>query len=262
MRSLEHGSLVYVSDVANSTIGIFDRNGDPVAVMTHHLKYPAGLFVDAAHHLWVANEGSSTIEEFSRGGGSLLTTLPDGSDNPEDVTICPDGTIYVANIVNGIAVYSGPKHKRSRTLDYDAAAFTFITCDAAGNVFATGVVGTNGTVIEFPGGSSSGAKLLPISSAGNLGGIKPDNAGNLLVEIDGSVTEYTEAGYATGNAIETNGQWEDIALDRDGKVLLGADQTHDEGIAVSFPRGNARATYRHGFNTVLGVAFDPGQSGI
>lgn len=253
-------SLVYVSDGTRNLVAVFDRDGRQVGTITKDLKGPRGIFVDRNHELWIANQGPSNVLMFARGATSPSLILHDGSNAPDDVTVCPDGTVYVANIINGIAAYTGPKYHFARSMNFDAAAFTFVTCDAAGNVFATGVVGTLGTVIEFPRGHESGAHLLPISSPGNLGGIKPDNAGNLLVVKGNAVLEYTEAGAPTGIQIE-RGLGPDIALDRAGKTLLGAHQGANDAVSVTFPGGKALVTFKDKFSQVFGVAFDPGQSG-
>jgi hypothetical protein len=252
-----HRSLVYLSDGRRSFIAVFDRDGRLVREITKGLRYPRGIFVDSRHNLWVANQGPSTILEYPRGATTPSVTLHDQQNTPDDVAVCPNGNVYVANIIGGITVYTGPKHRRSGSLDLDAAAFTFDTCDAAGNVFATGVVGSNGTVIEFPGGKESGAHLLPISSPGNLNGIKPDKADNILVSFGSTVNEYTEGGSPTGVSIQTNGDWFDIALDRAGDELLGADQSANDGVSLSFPGGKLGVMYKDAFSQVWGVAIDP-----
>jgi hypothetical protein len=260
-RAQTRGSLVYVSDAASSFISVFDRNGNKIGRITQGLTYPAGLFVDAQHNLWVANGGDSSVLEYARGGTTPIATFADGSAYTQDVTICPNGDVFVATLLGGITKYTGKKHHLSGSLSYYGGQFQFVTCDEAGNVFATGVVGTNGTVIEFPGGRQKGANMLPISSLGNLGGIKPDNAGNILVSgvYGATVTEYTEAGKPTGVQINTQDGWLDIALTRNGNLLLGSDGAANAGVSVTFPGDKPRVTYRDSFSSVWGVAFDPGQ---
>ena len=249
-------SLVYVSDGTRNLVAVFDRDGRQVGTITKDLSGPRGIFVDANHNLWIANQGPSNVLMFARGATSPSAILRDASNAPDDVTVCPDGSVYVANVINGIAVYTGPKHHFARSMNFDAAQFAFVTCDAAGNVFATGVVGTFGTVIEFPGGHKSGAHLLPISSPGNLGGIKPDNAGRLLVVFGDAVLEYTEAGAPTGVQIQ-EGLGPDIALDRAGKTLLAGNQSANDAVSVTFPGGKPGVAYKDDFSQVFGVAIDP-----
>jgi hypothetical protein len=263
-RAKAGGSLVYVTDAAKSLIAVFDAKGKRIRTITRGLNYPYGIFVDRRQNLWVANGGDSNVLEYARGGTTPIATLSDGSAYTQDVTICPNGNIYVATLLDGITIYSGPKHRMSGTLEYYGAQYQFVTCDKLGNVFASGVLGTFGNVMEFPDGQEKGARSLPIQSPGNLGAVKPDNAGNILVcNPAGTVTEYTEDGYPTGEQIETNDQsWYDIALSRDGKILLGGDQSTNVGVSVTWPGDKPRVTYRDSFSAVWGVAFDPGQKGI
>lgn len=249
-------SLVYVSDSANSFIGVFDRNGTPTGTITQGLKYPSGLFVDRAGNLWVANAGHSNVLEFARGGTSPIATLADGNAYTQDVTVCPNGDVFVATLLGGVTKYVGRRHRIAGSLTYGGGQFQFVTCDSSGNVFATGVAGTNGTVFEFPHGRNAGARLLPISSPGNLGGIKADLAGNIIVVNGKTIAEYTEGGSPTGNQIVTTDGWLDIALTRNGKVLLGSDQAAKDAVSVTFPGNIPRVTYADGFNTVWGVAYD------
>jgi hypothetical protein len=254
--------LVYVADAGSSFIAVFDVNGTLVGKITDGLKYPSGIFVDGGHNLWVANAGHSNVLEFARGGTKPIATLPDRGAYTQDVTICPNGDIFVATLLGGITKYSGSRHHKAGSLY--GGQFQFVTCDKAGNVFATGVVGTFGTVVEFPGGKQSGERSLPIYTPGNLGGIKMDNAGNILVAGDpgGTVAEYTENGTPTGVQIPTNGNWFGIALSRDGKTLLGANASTNKADSVSFPGGKPGVAYSDSFSMPWGVAFDPGQKGI
>ncbi|MBV8197232.1 MAG: hypothetical protein JO263_03795, partial [Candidatus Eremiobacteraeota bacterium] len=70
--------FAYVGDQANSFIVVFDSTGKPIRRITRGLKYPAGIFVDRAHNLWVANEGDSNVIEYARGSSKPALTLLDG----------------------------------------------------------------------------------------------------------------------------------------------------------------------------------------
>lgn len=264
---------VYVSDKTHNIVAIFDGNGKRVGTIgsTGGLNYPQNLFVDARGDLWVANQGDHDVLMFPPGSPYATVSLADHKNLPADVTICSDGTIFVANVFSpdgggDITVYKGitgdairgAARQAIRKLTYAGSEFTGITCDAGGNVFATAVVGTFGSVVEFPSGQEAHAKQLPISSGGNLGGIKIDRAGNLLVDDpEGQVTEYTETGRPTGVAIATGG-WYGIALDAAGTTLYGADAGAEQGIAVTFPGGVQERTFRSkDFSGVIGIAWAP-----
>ena len=267
-------SRIYVSDEKHDIVAIFNRDGKRVGTIdsTGGLNYPQNLFVDGSGDLWVANQGGHDVLMFPPDSPYPTVALADHKNLPADVTICPNGTIFVANVFSpagggDITVYKGIEEhamirttarQASRKLTYEGSEFTGITCDAAGNVFATAVVGTLGSVVEFPGGQGAHATQLPISSGGNLGGIKIDHAGNLLVDDPtGSVTEYSETGHPTGVSIPTNG-WYGIALSPAGTTLYGADAGNEEGVAVTFPGGSQRRVYRSkDLVAVIGIAYAP-----
>jgi len=275
--------LVYISDYLSFPAGdvnVFTRNGLQVGQITNGMVSPEGLFVDKKRNLWVAN--ITDVLVFARGSLSPSQTLTDPIGPPVDVTVCPDGTVYVADLYDlsntdhaSIQVYApghtSPTGNLSYAQDFRSPA---LTCDAAGNVFVSVLVRQSlpnaGVVVEFPAVKQAAVKDLGIVFQ-DVYGIKPDNAGNLLVSdfVAQTITEYTEAGVATGVQIATGkAQIFGLAVSRDGKYVLGADIDSSTGILWSFPQGKVKKVYtcctRIGFpmQSVHGVAFDPGQAGI
>jgi hypothetical protein len=271
--------LVYMSSWGTaSVVDVLTMNGQQVGQITNGLVEPEGLFVDAKGSLWVAN--ASNVVVFPRGALSPSETLTDPVGNPVDVTVCPNGTAYVADMYDNsnsnhasIQVYASGSTTPTGNLDY-AKDFRnpFLTCDAVGNVFTAILTGESvgdGRIIEFPLGKQAHAKDLGIVLQ-SPGGIKPDNAGNLLVTdlIGHTITEYAESGSPTGQSIATGTPIEGIALSENGRIVLGAAPNAPDGISWSFPGGKLLRVYtccsRIGppLQNNEGVAFDPGQKGI
>lgn len=266
-RPPTHAPLAYISDVLTNSVTVFDLKGT-MQGQIGGLSNPEGLFVDHKRNLWVANAGANNVLEFARGATMPLNALNDPGAGPLDVTMCPNGTVYVAgDDSTAIEVYPRGSVSPTRSLTYPGALQNdALTCDATGNVFATVILSFHGTVVEFPHGKQHGAIQLPIS-LGGPGGIKPDNAGNLLVDDQSAqtITEYTEAGSPTGNSISTAFDCINFGVTRNGKVVgcpvYVAYQT-SYGQSYTFPGGTSRQTYSGSFMLPYGFAFDPGQKGL
>lgn len=261
-------ALVYVSDRTNNLIDVFDRGGHLQYTITSGLNEPAGLFVDAQHNLWVANPGANDVLVFPRGSMDSARTLND-PNQPNDVAVCGDGTAFVADSLNlgGIGVY--PPHREAPTRRLEAQQSgaggleLYVTCDQAGNIFATGYIGLS----PFPAttgwrhGRESGYYLFPLH-AWSSSGIKATAAGTLLIahynKSMPAVVEFTEAGQRTRRSIDTGELWGDIALDASQTVVFGVDTPRDAAFARKFPGGALQDTYTDA-NLVQpeGVAVDP-----
>ncbi|MBD5655437.1 MAG: hypothetical protein IAI50_09730 [Candidatus Eremiobacteraeota bacterium] len=274
-------SLVYLSDFATSLVSVFTKAGLQVGQIANGLAAPEGMFVDAQSNLWVANTGvSSDVVVFSRGGLSPTKTLHDPVGAPIDVTVCKDGTAYVADLYDNsnnnaasVQVFAPGSTKPTGNLNPPADfRNTSLTCDAKGNVFvallASDSIGS-GRIVEFPSGKQSGVKDIGVTLQ-DPSGMKPDNAGNLLVNdlVSQTIAEYTEAGKATGISIQDGTDIFNIALSRDGETLLGAAASAQEGKSWSFPAGKPETTYtccsrisQPPFDPE-GIAIDPSQANV
>lgn len=277
-------ALVYMSSWGTlSDVNVFTLSGKQVGQIINGLanQSPEGLFVDGKSNLWVASVAPiGNVLVYPRGALSPSKELTDRIGGPVDVTVCPDGTAYVANSYNAknnntasVQVYAPGSTKPTGTLTYTPDFRNpFLACDAAGNVFVSLLTSDSvgaGRVIEFPGGKQAGAKDLGITLQ-VPGGIKPDKAGNLLVTdlAAETITEYTEAGAPTGHSINTGTNIEGIAVSGDGATVIGAAIDLTEGIAWSFPAGKEKTIFsccsriEPPLQVNYGVAIDPGQTGI
>jgi hypothetical protein len=260
--------LTYMSDNGANNVTVFSRNG-VIQGQIGGLNNPDGIFVDANRSLWVANSGANNVLKFKRGSVLPSKTLNDPGGGPNDVTICPNDTVYVSGYGStSIEVYASGSTNPTSTLSFPGELGNdFLTCDAAGNVFVTIIDGSfHGGVVEYPGGNQSGATRLPISLQGP-GGIKQDNAGNLLITDESiqTITEYTEAGSPTGNSIHTGFDCLDLAVSRDGRVVgcaLYVSGGTSEGQSYTFPGGANHRTYSGSFILPYGFGFDPNSNGL
>src|SRR5580704_3641334 len=130
-------ALTYVSDQSyHADVIVFDRDAKQVGKITSGLDVPAGIFVDRHHNLWVADDGGQNVLEYARGGTSPIKTLSDPNVYPNDVTICANGTVYVANhygmsqISGNVVAYAKGSITPTRALSWPGQGIDeFITCD-------------------------------------------------------------------------------------------------------------------------------------
>lgn len=133
-------SLAYVSQEAENSIGVFRLDGKRIRTITGDLSYPQGIFADAGGTLYVANRGSNDILEFRPGATSPFKVLRDEKNQPEDVMVCPNGTLYVANILNAnggggnIAVYAHGSRTPTGSLTYGGGS-SFLSPATPGGTF-------------------------------------------------------------------------------------------------------------------------------
>lgn len=268
-------ALVYVSDHTNNLVDVFDRGGHLQYTITSGLNEPAGLFVDAQHNLWVANPGANDVLVFPRGSMAPARTLND-TNQPNDVAVRDDGTAFVADSLNqgGVAVYPPRRAAPTRRLTAQQSGAggieLYVTCDEAGNIFATGFIGAS----PFPAttgwrhGRESGYYLFP-QKAWSSNGIKATAVGTLLIatyaKSKPAVVEFTEAGKRTRRSIHTGGTisdlWGDIALDTSQTIVFGVDTPRDAVIARKFPGGALQRAYTNAnLAQPEGVAIDPGSN--
>lgn len=253
------GGLVYVADTIGSFVDVFKPNGSLAGRITDGIDYPSYLFVDAKHRLYVANGGGGDVLVFERGATKASSEYRDVQDALAP-TLCANGALYVAN--GAITVFAHGHHRPTGSLTDPYGETNSISCDTAGNIFATATVfSPPGYVVEYSAGSKK-AKLL-LSNLLNPVDVAPDPAGNLLIvdSAGGStnyVAEYTEAGSPTGKSMPTNGNWSQIAITRKGNELFGADQSDLEGVLAKFPSGSVVQTYTDkNFKQLGGIAYDP-----
>lgn len=260
-------AMVYIADIGYNVIYGFDTRGKLLITLDRPVSGPEGLFVDGQSNLWVADSYGSNIEVFPKGNSQPSATYDDPKERPNDVTICPNGSVFVANQIGveagsgNISVYRpGAKTPSYKLKDPNEVYGGYITCDSKGNIFSTASDGTgDGWVDEFARGKQAGFKRLPLPNA-SYTGIKVDSAGNLLVGdfSNETVAEFTESGMATGKSVNTiGGGWLDFAISPSGGQILGANFEASIVQAQHFPSGKLGQKYSANFTDISGFAYDP-----
>jgi DNA-binding beta-propeller fold protein YncE len=259
-------AIAYISDSIENSVTAYSSTGKIKLRILHNLKTPGGLLVDAHHDLWVANGGDDNVLVFARGATKPKLTLSTPGLEPIDVAICPNGTVYVGTDGGKIQVFAHGSTTATRAMTYQGGQFGNLTCDAAGNVFATGVSNFRSAIVEFPKGKTTGAVALSITTLVTPNGIRMDADGKHLLISDQSqytISEFNEKGKPTGKSIETTNGASCITFGvaTDGTIGCPVYFENPEGTTVgasfSFPSGTAGQTYVNPvFGQPYGFAFD------
>ena len=259
-------AIAYISDAIENSVTAYSSSGKIKLRILKNLKTPGGLLVDANHDLWVANGGDNNVLVFAPGATKPKLTLSADAFEPTDVAICPNGTVFVAADQGPILVYSHGATKITRTMTYQGGVMGSVACDAAGNVFATGVVNFRSAIVEFPNGKHQGAKQLPITTLATPFGIRVAADGKHILIGDQSqytITEFKENGKPTGKQIATTNGASCITFGVATDGTIGCPVYFENpagtmvGATFNFPAGTAGPTYTNPlFGQPYGFAFD------
>lgn len=201
--------------------GAYGDTGDGGPATEAALGYPAGLGTGPAGDLYIVDGGNNKIRRVDSAG--IMSTFAGTGDAafngdggravdtaiaPSDVTIGPDGVVYIADYDNG----------RVREVDSSGLIHT--------------VAGTGESGDEGDGGPATEALVyaqeVASDSAGNLYIASLQDSRVRKVDTAGTITTVAGTGDATstgdgGPAIQAAVHPWDIVADQDGGVVLGED---------------------------------------
>jgi serine/threonine-protein kinase len=185
------GSLIYVSEPTENAVKVYRALGHdqaPVATITKGISGPAGLAVDGAGNLYVANTTNDTVTEYAESGSAPVATYSTQLVAPVGVAIDGAGTLYVANFGSfkfSIVEFASGGSSPSRIIATPCSCYPIgLTLDAQGNLYvAYDTFYEQSVVYEYAPGSSSGTALdLQLGKTRwEAAGLLFDAAGNLLV---------------------------------------------------------------------------------
>src|ERR1700722_20118287 len=146
---------IYVSQGGSETVGIYDAAGNQVGQIGG-FGNPAGLAVDRARNLYVADDLNDVVDVFAAGATSPSRVLQAGKNAPKEVAIGPSGSVYASDITDypaTITAWGKRGVKPTRTIeDLNVQSVSGIAFDAKGDLFAAWDAGGQGGIDEVPAG--------------------------------------------------------------------------------------------------------------
>jgi sugar lactone lactonase YvrE len=223
---------IYVADWEMDAIDVFAPNTTgnvpPERVITGAstgLSNPGDVKVDAAGDLYVANWGApsnGSITEYGPGASGnvapikTITGPNTGFDHPDDISLAPDGTLYVANdYVGAIQVFAPGASGNAtpvRTITGPATGLgSFVDgvgVDAAGTLFAADT--NHNSIAAFAPGANGNVPPEYTISGVNTGLAGPDD---VVVGFDGKlyVSNHTDSPFYNSVEVFSPGSENDVA---------------------------------------------------
>ncbi|TAG94408.1 MAG: hypothetical protein EAZ20_00920, partial [Bacteroidetes bacterium] len=180
---IDANGIIYVTDknnhkikAINPTTGVTTFAGSGIAGLTNavgvaaQFNRPAGIDIDAAGNLYVADMVNNVIRKITPSG--VVTTLATGFSFPTDVSMHPDGKLYVADRSNHtiknidlttsvVTSYAGSGTAGNFDAPASTAQFNFpsgITTDLSGKIY---VIDRNNRTVR---------SILTVNPAGDING--------------------------------------------------------------------------------------------
>jgi len=250
----------YVSNLSTS-VSIYPTDANPndpqpLAVLTQGITQSDGLWVDKKGTTYVVNgccPGKPvSVVEFKRGQNTPSLRISDGLNQPGDVAVSSDGTVYVTDIKPGtedklvgiVVLYKRGQISPEGTIALPDPAYGLqigsILFDAQGNVLVATLNPENNAVhiFQIPRNSRQPVDTGIQGAAGDSLGL--DAAGNLYtanaVNTAGTVAVYAPGTTEPTRTYSLGPQIADIAVASDG--TLYATTAGNKGILQVAPGGD------------------------
>ncbi|HUE03259.1 MAG TPA: Ig-like domain repeat protein, partial [Bryobacteraceae bacterium] len=180
------------------------------------LNQPAGVAVDAAGDVFIADSGNNRVVELPAGGGPQ-TTVGSGLKQPSGVAVDGAGDVFIGDSGNSRMVEVPADGGPQTTVGSGLSGPQGVAVDGAGDVFIADY--GNGRVVEVPAGGG------PQTTVGSLVGVPEsvavDAAGDVFIAQNGGlVVEVRPSGVQTTLPVSVINHPTGVAVDGAGDVFV------------------------------------------
>jgi sugar lactone lactonase YvrE len=213
------------------------------------LNQPAGVAVDGAGDVFIADTLNNRVLKLSAGGGQ--TILGSGLSQPHGVAVDQAGDVFIADTGNGRIVEIPAGGTAQTTLNVGFTSPVGLAVDRSGDILVADSANTR--VVVIPANPQVAVSLLG-SGLSQPTGVALDAKGDLFIADSGNnrVVELGPNGQttvsATGLSIPTG-----VAVDAAGDVFIA---NAGNNSVVEIPAGGAQIAIGAGLNQPTGVAVD------
>jgi DNA-binding beta-propeller fold protein YncE len=260
---------IYVSDPLDNDVRVYQnsgRNQKPIATITQGIRGPAGLAVDAAGNVYVANTANDTVTMYRRTGLAPVKTYSEGILGPVAVAIDGEGTLYVANFYSfaeSIVEFRQGSSRPSLTISAPCGCYPIgLALDGQANLYVAYDNFFEQTVIyQYARGSTSGSILnLRLGAARwETAGMIFDQAANLLVanaSLPG-IQVFPPGAVKPNRAFGKRGSPRFLQFDPSENDVFVTDIVRGAVEEYGYPSGKLVDVITAGLKDVYGVAVSP-----
>jgi hypothetical protein len=279
-RTARTTPLLYVSDGEDDLVLIYPatgRNPQPIGQLTG-FDIAAGLAVDQAENLYVADVVAENIQVFHRGSTSPFEVL-NVPGYPYGEAVDASGNVYVAVAQTGsaqgfVAMYPPGATEPASTLGDPSRGFSpvSVALDSQADVFVTYDEAINtppGGIDEFKAGTTTPINL-GIKASKGIGWLTIDQHGNLVVPNNGvrvypRGSKHPSLVFSSGKKCSPT----QVAFNRSGDLIYVGENGSNSRVLNSvkvytYPGAKLVNTISNGLSEgnpmdgVIGTAVDPG----
>jgi SMP-30/Gluconolactonase/LRE-like region len=240
----KHKATLFISDIDSDAIRLFPakkKNPKQNGSITTGIDLPVNVAVDLHGMLYVANNGNSTVTEYSFGATSPSVTLSGGGlVYPNGIAVDNNGTVYVTSGATVGSCYVLVYPKGASTPSEQINGFDLpvgLAIDKSGNLYVGDAL--QDVVWEVPNGSTTPTKLT-LNGLDDPVGLAIDPSNNLWVaNNENSTVLGFHLGDSSAFATITSGLSGpySIAFEKTGTLFVG-NSLHYPGDVAGFKSGS------------------------
>jgi DNA-binding beta-propeller fold protein YncE len=227
------------------------------ALVSSGLNQPAGVAVDGAGNVYIADTGNNAIKKWNAASQTVSTLVSSGLSAPQSVAVDGGGNVYIADTYDEAIKEWNATGNTVSTLVSSACYYQpfGVAVDAAGNVYLAD--GANSAIREWIAASNTISTLVS-SGLNEPFGVAVDGQGNVYVAdtFHNAIKEWNAAGNTVSTLVSPGlNQPGAVAVDGAGNVYIA--DSGNNAIKEWNAAGNTVSTLvSSGLNEPYGVAVD------
>jgi DNA-binding beta-propeller fold protein YncE len=248
------GQTVTVTQAGSTYV----QAGALTTLVSNGLSYPAGVAVDGAGNVYVADYSDSAIYKWNKADNVVTSLVSSGLDNPQGVAVDGAGNVYIADTGNNAIKEWTVANSNVTTLVSSGLSYPVnLAVDGGDNIY---IADTDDDAIKVWTAANSNLTTLVSLSGTSPEGVAVDGAGNVYYSSDYDLSPFAvwKWNVDTGEASVLSasvGLPLGVAVDGSGNVYVA---DFDDKAIVKWAAANSTLTnwISSGLSNETGVAVD------